>query len=247
MFKKNFVFLFVYFLTFIFLIFGIFLSNGRMIFISLLTLILFFLLEYLEKLFKLELSFSLKLLLVVFIFSAQVFGEILNFYFVIPFWDNILHFIAGFISSCFGFSIIYYWSLKCNKDKIPLFISFIFLICFSISISVLWEFFEFSMDSYLGFDMQKDTYVDKINTVSIGDVDNSFVNSFDNILYTDIYYGDEFYRIDKGYLDVGLIDTMEDMFFNLVGAFCFGFLYLIGSFIGDFKFLKFFCVRRVLN
>ena len=218
-----------------------------MIFISLLTLIIFFLLEYLEKLLKLELSFSLKLLLVIFIFSAQVFGEILNFYFVVSFWDNILHLVAGFISACFGFSIIYCWGLKSNKEKTTFFISFIFLICFSITMSVLWEFFEFSMDRYLGFDMQKDTYVDKINSVSIGDVDNSFVNSFDNVLYTDIYYGDEFYRIDKGYLDIGLIDTMEDMFFNLVGAFCFGFLYLIGSFIGDFKFLNFFWVRRVLN
>ena len=204
-------------------------------------------LEYLEKLSKLELSFSLKLLLVVFIFCAQVFGEILNFYFVIPFWDNILHLIAGFISSCFGFSIIYCWGLKSNKEKTTFLISFIFLICFSITISVMWEFFEFSMDRYLGFDMQKDTYVDKFNTVSIGDVDIGFVNSFDNILYTDIYYDSDFYRINKGYLDIGLIDTMEDMFFNLVGAFCFGFLYLIGSFIGDFKFLNFFWVRRVLN
>ena len=217
-----------------------------MIFISLLTLIIFFLLEYLEKLLKLELSFSLKLLLVIFIFSAQVFGEILNFYFVVSFWDNILHLVAGFISACFGFSIIYCWGLKSNKEKTTFFISFIFLICFSITMSVLWEFFEFSMDRYLGFDMQKDTYVDRINTASFENDDEDFVDSINNILYTDIYFDNDFYRIDNGYLDIGLIDTMEDMFFNVIGSLFFGILYLMGSFVTRFNFLKFFWVKRVL-
>lgn len=112
--------------------------------------------------------------------------------------------------------------------------------------SVLWEFFEFSMDRYLGFDMQKDTYVDRINTASFENDDEDFVDSINNILYTDIYFDNDFYRIDNGYLDIGLIDTMEDMFFNVIGSLFFGILYLMGSFVTRFNFLKFFWVKRGL-
>lgn len=243
MFKKNYLFLFVYFLTFCFLIIGIFYFDSRMIFICLLTLILFFFIEYLEKLFRIELSFLLKLILVLFIFSAQVLGEVFGFYKTLPFWDNILHFIAGFVSACFGFSILYYWVFKCNKEKSFVFINVIFMICFSVFISVIWEFFEFSMDRYLGFDMQKDTYIERIDT-SFFEIQNDNIITFDDILYVDIYYQDDAYRLYDGYLDIGLIDTIGDMFFNVVGAFLLGIFYLISSFMGSFKIFNLFWVKK---
>ena len=80
------------------------------------------------------------------------------------------------------------------------------------------------MDKYFDFDMQKDTVVDKINSVSLNDDEGSKVVKVYDILFTEIHTLDGVIRIDDGYLDIGLVDTISDMKINMVGAFTFGVL-----------------------
>ena len=98
--------------------------------------------------------------------------------------------------------------------------------CFSMTIDVMWEFFECGMDLFFGMDTQKDTIVNSINTVMldptggnqvihIGDINSVIVNGKELGL--------------GGYLDIGLLDTMKDLFVNFIGAVVFsiiGFLYV---------------------
>ena len=95
---------------------------------------------------------------------------------------------------------------------------------FSMTIGVLWEFFEFSMDWFFGLDMQKDTIINTINTVVLDPTRSNKVVTITGITSTAVN------GVDlgiNGYLDIGLIDTMKDLFVTLIGA-------LVFSFIGFF-------------
>ncbi|WP_230868762.1 hypothetical protein [Iocasia frigidifontis] len=72
-----------------------------------------------------------------------------------------LHTFSGIILGFVGFILIYFLNRDENIDILlnPLFIA-IFSFTFAVSIGVVWEIFEFSMDSLFGFNMQKSGLVD---------------------------------------------------------------------------------------
>ena len=90
------------------------------------------------------------------------------------------------------------------------------------------------MDRYFKMDMQKDEIITNINSVEINKEKINVPITIDNIEYSFIYSLDENNKlietkISNGYLDIGLNDTMKDMFVNFIGAFIFsifGYLYL---------------------
>lgn len=203
-------------------------------FLCLLSLILFTFPFFIQSKFKIELPNVLEILILVFIFSAEILGEINNFYGVIPFWDSLLHTLNGFLAAGVGFAL--FDLLNKNTKAInlsPLFLSIV-AFCFSMTIGVLWEFFEFGADKYLNTDMQKDRIVTKINSVLINEKEENVAINLDDIEYTIVYGkttdGKSYeYKIDDGYLELGNIDTTKDLFVNFIGAFCFsviGYLYI---------------------
>ena len=95
-------------------------------------------------------------------------------------------------------------------------LSALFGVLLSIAIAVLWEFFEYSSDVFLGSDMQADTVINAIHT-KINRTDG-ITDVYKNI--TDTLVNGESIGV-KGYLDIGLIDTMHDMIIETVGAIAF--------------------------
>ncbi|MGM9879044.1 MAG: hypothetical protein ACI31R_03375 [Bacilli bacterium] len=166
-----------------------------------------------------------------------------NFYTIFSFWDNFLHFLAGVITASFGFSLIYGFLKRCSKVKNMFLMCFLFVFCFSISVGVFWEFTEFAFDNCFGFDMQKDTYVEKFNTVSL-DRENLVVSKIRNIEKAEIYVDGSVIVLDDGYLDIGLIDTMEDLFVNSISAFIISLCSCFYIIFGRFTFMEKFRVRR---
>lgn len=80
--------------------------------------------------------------------------------------------------------------------------------------------------------MQKDTIVRTVKTGLIDEKNKTIVikNIDKTILYDE--NGNEIAVVNGGYLDIGLNDTMEDLFVNLIGAAVFsalGYLYIIGK------------------
>lgn len=209
MLKKNFIFYVFYFLTFLSLGYGVILNDYRIMFISTFTLLLFLILELL----KIKMSFFLKVSIYVFLFSSEILGEIFNFYSIASYWDNCLHFFSGIITSYIGFMIFNYFVKSNFKSRIWL--CFIFVFCFSVTIGVMWEFIEFGFDRYLGSDMQKDTFINSFNTVSFDSIKH-----VDNIVKTDIVTYKGVISLNSGYLDIGLYDTIIDLFLNVIGALC---------------------------
>ena len=208
----------------------IMLGDYHNVLLCILSLILFLLPAFVEKTFKVELPNTLEITILVFIFSAEILGEINNFYGIFSNFDDILHTINGFLAASVGFSLVYLLNQNINSFKLsPIFVSIV-AFCFSMTIGVFWEFFEYSMDNIFDLDMQKDTYINKINTVTLDETNSNKVISKENIDYTIIYDQNNNKIISiNGYLDIGLIDTMEDLIVNFIGALIysiFGFLYI---------------------
>lgn len=208
-------------------------------FLCLLSLILFLMPFFVEKHLKIDLPDTLEIIIFLFIFSAEILGEINNFYGNIPHWDTILHTLNGFLCASVGFSLVYL--LNKNSKSISLSPFFVVLasFCFSMTIGIAWEFFEYGTDTIFGFDMQKDYYIENINTVKTDPTNSNKVVNYNNIETTILYdkEGKEITTLNN-YIDIGLHDTMKDLIVNFIGAAVFsifGYLYITKQ--DKFKFI----------
>ena len=198
-------------------------------FLCFLSLMLFTIPTFIEDKFKIGIPSLLESIIYIFIFSAEILGEINNFYGNIPYWDTMLHTINGFLAAGVGFSLVDL--LNENNKNInlsPLYVALVSF-CFSMTIGVVWEFYEYGMDKYLNLDMQKDRIVNKIATVYLDPEQSNKVILIDDIKETHIITDDGVVIIPDGYLELGLHDTMKDLMVNFVGAGIFsgiGYLYI---------------------
>lgn len=203
--------------------------NYENVFLCILTLILFLVPSLLEMKLHINMPDTLEIIILLFIFSAEILGEIQNFYNIIPHWDTILHTINGFLCAAIGFSMIdiLNQSEKFHMNLSPLFVAIVGF-CFSMTIGVMWEFFEYGADSMLKMDMQKDRLVENISSVLLNESGENVPIKIDNIEEVIIKTNEESIVIN-GYLDIGLIDTMKDLLVNFVGAVVFsaiGYVYV---------------------
>lgn len=201
-------------------------------FLCLLSLILLLLPIIIQRKFEITLPNTLEIIIYLFIFAAEILGEINNFYHLIPFWDTILHTLNGFLATAVGFSLIDLLNKNSKKFNLsPLYLCLV-AFCFSMTIGILWEFFEYAADEFLLLDMQKDEVVTQISTVTLDETISNKSITINGIDKTILYgkNGNPLAIINGGYLDIGIHDTMKDLFVNFIGAivFCFfGYFYLI--------------------
>lgn len=203
-------------------------GNYNNVFLCLLTLILFFIPSFVNKRLNISLPGPLEIIILLFIVAAEILGEVGEYYINIPHWDTMLHTVNGFLMGAIGFSMI---DILNQNDKFhfkttPLFVAVV-AVCFSMTIGVLWEFFEFSMDVFFNTDMQKDTILNAISSVNINpDGRNQAIKV---IVDSEVINGGEYSF--NGYLDIGLYDTMKDLIVNFIGAIAFsvvGGIYITG-------------------
>ena len=200
-------------------------------FLCLLSLILLLLPFIIQSKFSITLPNTLEIIIYLFIFSAEILGEINNFYHLIPYWDTILHTLNGFLATAVGFSLIDLLNKNSKKFNLsPIYLCLV-AFCFSMTIGVLWEFFEYAADKFLLVDMQKDEIVTKISSVTLDETNSNKAIIIKDIDKTILYdkNGQALAIMEGGYLDIGINDTMKDLFVNFIGAivFCiFGYFYL---------------------
>jgi len=212
-------------------------GNYENLFLCGLSLILFLVPAFIQSNFGIELPSTLEILILLFIFAAEILGEMESFYIKYAFWDTMLHTINGFLCAAVGFALLDFINRNSKvKFKLsPVYLSIV-AFCFSMTIGVLWEFFEFSCDLFLNIDMQKDTVVNIINSVKLNPDGANKVVSVTDIEKTTV---NGLSLPIKGYLDIGLFDTMKDLIVNFIGAVIFsfiGFFYVKNR--GEGKFAK---------
>ena len=201
--------------------------NYENVFLCILTLFLLVMPSLLQINLQIELPSTLEIIILLFIFAAEILGEIQAYYVKIPEWDMILHTLNGFLMAAIGFSLVDILNRekRLQFELSPAFMSIV-AFCFSMTTGVIWEFFEFGMDRFFGLDMQKDTVIHGISSVMLdptGGNTPTIISNINNVMINgkDLGLG--------GYLDIGLFDTMKDLWVNFLGAVVFsiiGFFYI---------------------
>ena len=196
-------------------------------FICLLVLILFILPFFIQQNFGIQLPTTLEIIILLFIFAAEILGELEGYFITYPDWDTMLHTTTGFLCAATGFALI---DILNRNSRIKFQLSPIYValaaFCFSMTVGVLWEFFEFGMDRLFHLDMQKDTVVQSITSVMLDPTNSNTPITIDGIHSVAVNGNDLGF---DGYLDIGLYDTIEDLFVNFIGAVTFsviGYFYI---------------------
>ena len=224
------------------LIAQVFNRNYENVFLCVLTLFLFTMPTMLERNLRIDFPDTLEIIILLFIYAAEIMGEIGAYYVAFPHWDTVLHTLNGFLCAAIGFSML---DILNRRGNIKFHLSPVYLalmaFCFSMTVGVLWEFFEFSMDQLFLLDMQKDNVIPAIGSIMLDPTGGNRPTVLKNI--TDVIVvqadGTQVSLGLGGYLDVGLMDTIEDLFVNFIGALVFsviGFFYLRGR--GKGRFVK---------
>ncbi|MDD6807915.1 MAG: hypothetical protein PUD72_05665 [Oscillospiraceae bacterium] len=214
-----FVFMFLRAIVIALMILSIIRKRYDIIPMCILTLILFTLPPIFERKFNADLPTFFEVFVLIFIFSAQVLGEIFAFYVKIPIWDTLLHTTSGFMIAAFGFSMI---DIMNKDDQLKFKLSPVYTclnsLGFTALIAMVWEFFEFFMDYFFGMDMQKDTVISRFQSVMLDPTNSNIAVKVENI-HEVIIDGNPL-PFD-GYLDIGLYDTMKDTAVAELGALVF--------------------------
>ena len=202
-------------------------SEYESAFICLLVLVLFMLPFFIQQNFGIELPSTLEIIILLFIFAAEILGELECYFITFPYWDSMLHTTTGVLCAATGFALI---DILNRNSRIKFELSPIYValaaFCFSMTVGVLWEFFEFGMDRLFHMDMQKDTVVSSITSVMLDPTNKNIPVTIDGITSVTVN-GQELGF--GGYLDIGLYDTMADLFVNFIGAVVFstiGYFYI---------------------
>lgn len=123
--------------------------------------------RFLEKKKEIDIPDAIEIIYFIFLFCAIYLGEVHNFYYLIPFWDTILHTFSGMMLGALGFILVRFL----NDTKFihihltPFFVSF-FAFCFAVTMGTLWEVYEFLVDGIFSTNMQK--FITADNTVLVG-------------------------------------------------------------------------------
>lgn len=214
--------------------------NFENVFLCVLTLFLFTVPTMLERRLKIDFPDTMEIIILLFIYAAEILGEIGAYYVAFPHWDTVLHTMNGFLCAAIGFSLLDILNrqehLKFNLS--PVFLALV-AFCFSMTVGVVWEFFEFTMDYLFLLDMQKDAVIHSIGSILLDPTGGNHPTALRDIVDVIVVQADGTQTALGlgGYLDVGLFDTMEDLFVNFIGAMTFsiiGFLYLRGRGKGKF-------------
>ncbi len=203
--------------------------NFENVFLCVLTLILFLMPTILERQLKIDLPNALEIIIMLFIFAAEILGEIQSYYTTYLGWDTMLHTLNGFLCAAIGFSLV---DMLNRNQRFSLSLSPAFMaivaFCFSMTIGVMWEFFECGMDRIFLLDMQKDAVVNHISTVMLDPTGGNkpvIIKGITDVIV--VANGEQIPLGLNGFLDIGLLDTMKDLAVNFVGAVVFS---IIGYF-----------------
>lgn len=147
---------------------GLVLSIIRQEWLNSILIGLIFLLTYvptiLKKKYRFYLPIEFDIVIISFIFLSLFLGEIHSYYYKFWWWDLWLHGESGVLAGLFGFTLVYILNAQENikVHMKPGFIS-IFAFTFALTLGTLWEIFEFTIDTVLGSNMQKNGIIDTMS------------------------------------------------------------------------------------
>jgi hypothetical protein len=129
-------------------------GNWTIFFLSILTLILMFLPEFIESRVRIKLPIEFDLVLVLFVYAAFFVGSAGGAYERFWWWDAVLHTGSGFILGFAGFLLLYVKVLQKKVQASPRLVGLI-IFSFGLAFGAVWEIFEYAVDSGFNTNMQR--------------------------------------------------------------------------------------------
>lgn len=121
-------------------------------------ILLLFLPSIIEKKWDFKIPSMMHIFVFLFLFAAIMLGEYARFHFRVPGWDKMLHILSSAFFASLSFTVIHVLNDHGILNLKPLFVA-IFAFTFSMTIAVLWEFYEFAWDYFGNLNMMK--YMDE--------------------------------------------------------------------------------------
>ena len=130
------------------------------------VLLLSFAPAIIEHRLRVPLPVEFTLITCVFLYASFALGEVRDYYEKIWWWDLALHGLSALTVGIIGFLSIYVFYMT---QRINVAAGWIATITFALAVSVgtIWEIFEFLMDWYFGFNMQKSGLPDTMTDLLI--------------------------------------------------------------------------------
>ncbi|MBQ9045433.1 MAG: SPASM domain-containing protein, partial [Oscillospiraceae bacterium] len=166
------------------------------------VLALFLLPSIVQKNLRITFPTGMQIVILIHIFATEFLGEIACYYVQYPHWDSIVHTVWGFLCAAIGYLLVD----LLNRDMperfhlSPAYLA-VAAFCFSMTIGVLWEFFEFAMDRLFLMDMQKDTIIPQFASTLLDETHHNIpvvVSGIDSVTVNGQVLA------SGGYLDIGL-------------------------------------------
>ena len=194
----------------------IMLQEWERTFLCVFTLVVFSIPTIIDKRYKIKLPIGIEMSIYAITFCTEILGEIQEYYINITGWDKLMHFLSGMALSAIFIFIISVVDKEDRKLNVPNFYKAVAVFCFSVTILVLWEFLEFGADNIFGKDMQKDTFITKITSVSLNEdkINKPVTVNIKNLKINN----EDYLKQYGGYLDIGLYDTMYDLLLGTFGS-----------------------------
>jgi len=140
-------------------------------------------------------------------------GYAYGLYYATSWWDDLLHAFSGVLFGMFG---AYLPTLFCKNQEISFPFRAFCAFFFSVAVAGLWEIIEFSMDTFFLTDMQKDTLLSSARpSYLLSELLGFPLGQLGEWSSAQIAVDGE---ILPCYIDLGLIDSMQDIFIETLGA-----------------------------
>lgn len=177
-------------------------TTFNQVFMCLMSILMLNIPLLLERKFKLYIPGYITIVTYCLIFFHFVLGEVYRAYDSVKIFDKVLHTTSGVIISLLSFSIISILNnMQRTKIKLSPFFVVLFTFCFTMTSEYLWELIEYASDTLFGTNMQR--WQDSLvlaegSTMPSATAPGTFVIN--------------------GPRGNGLVDTMGDMFVNILGC-----------------------------
>jgi len=169
-----------------------------------------------DKKFNIKFPVFMEIGIYLFIFASCILGEVGEYYIHVSWWDDLLHVTSGMLLMAISLYLVSVYDSRITRLYLTNFFKILLSFCLTITVLVLWECFEFCMDKIFLTDMQKDTVIKEIVSVNLNE---ELVNRPVKIHVDHLYVNHEdWINLYGGYIDIGLNDTMHDLFDGLIGS-----------------------------
>ncbi len=136
---------------------------------------------FFERQLSVHLPIEFTLLTTVFLYASFALGEVRDFYTRFWWWDLMLHSLSSLTIGIMAFLAIYVFHMTRRVQMAPIYIASM-TFCLTVTMGTLWELFEFSLDWFFQFTMQKSGLIDTMTDLMV-DVIGAFIAAILGYLY----------------------------------------------------------------